>query len=289
MRCVRHDIIHRMSESTEHSWQSWAEFLADAPPSSQYRGTDIVEITPSNYAHLATPEIKTYCGGECEDIRYFDSCGGSASFDRDSFSCFLTYKCRHCEQDRRYMPLLGFRGDGAWDETSVIVKIGQFPPFGPYTSARLLRLIQPDAELFKKGRRAEAHGLGIGAYSYYRRVVERQKNRLLDGIIAVGKLYSAPADVIAKLEAAKGQHQFKQAMDDVKDAIPDVLKIDGHNPLMLLHRATSKGIHEMEDDECLARAHDVRLVLIALAERISAVTKSDAELKSAVGRLSNLS
>ena len=278
-----------MPDSSEHRWPSWAEFLADAPPSKVYEGADIVEVRyQARLESLANPEIKVYCDGECEDIRYFDSGYDSASLDKDSFTCFLTYKCRHCKGDSRLFALFGTRGQGSWSETGSVIKVGQFPPFGPYIPARLLRLIQPDVELFTKGRRAEAHGLGIGAYSYYRRVVERQKNRLLDKIIAVGNLYNAPPAVLAKLEAAKSQHQFRQAMDDVKDAIPDVLKIDGHNPLTLLHRATSKGIHEMEDDECLARAHDVRLVLIALAENISALTKSDAELKSAVGRLSSL-
>ncbi|MEX2307666.1 MAG: hypothetical protein WD738_08745 [Pirellulales bacterium] len=165
--------------------------------------------------------------------------------------------------------------------------VGQWPPFGPNTPALLLRLIQNDKDIFLQGRRAESLNLGIGAYAYYRRVVENEKDRLFEKIINVARQLKVAPEIIAKLEAAKTQQQFKQAFADAKDAIPEALKIDGYNPLTLLHSATSKGIHEMSDAECLQRAQDIRLVLVALAERMSAVTKENAALKAALGRLAS--
>ena len=50
-------------------------------------------------------------------------------------------------------------------------KFGEDPPYGQPVSPKLLRLIQPDSDMFLQGRRSENQGLGIGAFTYYRRVV----------------------------------------------------------------------------------------------------------------------
>ena len=73
----------------------------------------------------------------------------------------------------------------------------------------------------------------------------------------------------------------------MKDVIPESLRIDGHNPLTLLHSALSGGIHDYSDDDCLKLATAVREVLFALAERIELALKGHAELKAAVSRLVN--
>ena len=73
----------------------------------------------------------------------------------------------------------------------------------------------------------------------------------------------------------------------VGDAFPQALLIDGHNPLKLLHKALSRGMHAETDKECLENAEDIRVVLTTLAERISAVLKEESKLKSALTRLMN--
>ncbi len=63
--------------------------------------------------------------------------------------------------------------------------------------------------------------------------------------------------------------------------------INGHNPITLLHSALSIGLHAQTDEECLDSAHDVRIVLAELAERLGQAMKDHAELNSAVQRLLN--
>jgi hypothetical protein len=116
-------------------------------------------------------------------------------------------------------------------------------------------------------------------------VVESHKDQILDEVIKVAKKVSP--DMVPTLEKAKAEHQFAKAMDDVKGAIPQALLINGFNPLTLLHSALSDGVHAKTDQECLQYAHDVRLVLAELAERIGQALKDEAELNSAVTRLSN--
>ncbi len=93
------------------------------------------------------------------------------------------------------------------------------------------------------------------------------------------------AETVQSLEAAAAEQQFSKSIELTKDAIPESLLIDAHNPLLLLHRALSVGLHNLPDEECLARARSIRVVLTELAERISQVLKDTAELKEAISHL----
>ncbi len=165
-------------------------------------------------------------------------------------------------------------------------KFGEYPPFGEPTPPRLLRLFGKNSKVFLKGRTCENQGLGIGAFGYYRRVVESHKDQLLDEIIKVAQKQNLPPETVGVFEVAKVENQFLKAIESVEDALPRSLFIDNqHNPLKFLHAALSKGLHAKTDEECLTVAQDIRIVLAALVERIGQILKEDAELKAALGRL----
>jgi hypothetical protein len=127
--------------------------------------------------------------------------------------------------------------------------------------------------------------LGIGAFSYYRRVVEHQKGRIFDEVIKVSKKIGASGEILDLLAQAKSETQFSKSVSLVRDAIPQALLIGGHNPLTLLHNALSSGLHEDTDEGCLAVAQAVRVVLVDLSERLGQALKNEAELNAAVSRL----
>jgi hypothetical protein len=149
----------------------------------------------------------------------------------------------------------------------------------------LIELIRPEWEYFQKGRRSENQGLGIGAFGYYRRVIESQKNRVFDEIIKAATKLNANPETIKELGEAKSERQFTKALESMKGGLPDTLLIHGQNPLDLLHDALSEGLHAQSDEECLQAATDIRIVMSELAERLSQVLRSDAELQGAVTRL----
>jgi hypothetical protein len=72
-----------------------------------------------------------------------------------------------------------------------------------------------------------------------------------------------------------------------KDAIPESLRIQGHNPMTLLHDNLSTGLHAKADAECLEIAQAIRIVLAELAERLTNALKDEAELTKALGKLLN--
>jgi hypothetical protein len=155
----------------------------------------------------------------------------------------------------------------------------------PPTPSRLISLIGADRDLFLKGRRSENQGLGIGAFVYCRRVVEDQKNRIIDQTIKVAEMIDAPAHTITALKNAQKERQFSKAVETIRDAIPQRLLIAGQNPFTLLHAALSRGLHEQTDEKCLELAADIRVILVELSELLGHPLKDERELKEAVARL----
>jgi len=165
------------------------------------------------------------------------------------------------------------------------MKLGEYPPFGAPISDRIAKLLtKDDLELYRKGTRAEAQGLGIGAATYFRRIVEGQWKELVTEIRSAAATLGV--EDLSLYDAALKETQFSRAVEMLKDAIPvKLLILDGENPLTLLYQPLSVSLHGMTDEECLQQAADIRTVLTALLENIAEVLKDQAELKTAAARL----
>jgi hypothetical protein len=271
---------------------SFAEFLESVPPGQIRRISDLVKEYAGNtrYWELRTPQLILHCTTDiCNGPRTYRRTGGDKHFQKnETTDLFVSYICSNCRQTTKVFSLHADAKDTAHAESfGLAYKYGELPPFGPITPTRLLKLLGDQREFFLKGRRCENQGLGIGAFGYYRRVVEHQRNRIIDEIIKVSAKLGADSEALAELEAAKSETQFAKSVALIKHGIPQALLINGHNPLTLLHNALSAGLHEQTDEICLELAQAVRVVLVDLAERLSQAMKDEAELKSAVSRLLN--
>jgi hypothetical protein len=247
--------------------------------------------TPQRY-FTPLPELKINCLSEkCGGVSWFapfEKYRSEASIHLEigqTENDFIEYRCKSCEKSRKlyavWFKLPGLPGQGKL----LAYKFGEYPDYCPSLPAKVLRLVQSDAELFKKGWKAEKLSFGIAAFSYYRRIVENHKNELFDKIIEIATEEHLAPDKIEALGYARNHTQFSHSMDAIKDAIPESLKMMGHNPLLLLHDAFSKGVHELSDEQCLERAQSVRTILIALAERFALIRNQTNELKQAISTL----
>jgi hypothetical protein len=263
------------------------DFFVSVPPNKA------VEISFAAYQkhgtygyhyYLILPEIELYCENEkCTGNRHFKAI--NAEFivdDRDTDTRFITYKCKNCERTTKEYAITIWYKD---KKSGKAIKFGENPQFGPNISPKVITLIGPDREYFLSGWRAENQGMGIGAFAYYRRVVENQKTRIFNEVIKVAQKINAPAETITNLQIANKETQFTKAVEAIKVGLPEILLIDGRNPLTLLHNALSEGIHDLNDDDCLELGRAIRLVLTELAERMSQALKDQAGLSSAVSRL----
>lgn len=174
-----------------------------------------------------------------------------------------------------------------WNDEGTVeaMKLGEYPPFSAPISSRIQKLLsKADLELYRKGVRATAQGLGIGAASYFRRIVEDQWSRLVEEIRKAAERLGV--EDLGVYDAALRETRFSSAVDMLKDAIPGrLLILDGQNPLTLLHRPLSQQLHGLTDEQCLQLATDIRIVLTALLENIADVLKDQDVLRAAVSRL----
>ncbi|MBP3985730.1 hypothetical protein J5837_15070 [Pseudoxanthomonas helianthi] len=260
---------------------SLSEFLESAPPGVNRKISDFKTQQNGTVYYLILPKIRIHCSSEqCGGIRTFSSSSRITIHGNTSTSEFIHYSCQNCNRTyKTYAARLKLGEDAAF-------KFGEDPSFGPPTPARAMTLIGGDRDLFLKGRRCELQGLGVGAFTYYRRVIEDQRNRIFDEIIRVLEATDSNNPVILEVKSAKEQQQFSTSVDVIKHALPATLLINGENPLRLLHSALSEGVHAMSDEDCLALATAVRTVLFEFSERLAQTLRDDAQLAEAVKLLS---
>lgn len=225
------------------------------------------------------------CDGEnCLGDRLFKSETGYNGIYMDSSKpseLFVTYYCRNCYKNPKLFAL-SYKGSGT---NFIVQKLGQSPMFGKKLPNQVNKLIKGERELFLKGMRCENQGMGIGAFGYYRRVLDSQKDRIFDEIIKVVNATVTDKAIVAELEAAKAETQFTKAVDSIKQAFPEGLLIHGHNPLKLLYQAVSEGLHNHSDEVCLEMAQSIKLVLFEFTKRLSDALSDNKELTGAIGHL----
>ena len=275
------------ADALEKKEITFAKFLESSPPSCSVDVLDLAMFDRQfqNTLKLSTPDIELFCENErCTGIRIFRSNDHKSVSHSSITMLFIDYTCSNCsETQKKYA--LAVTANSANQKSGKAYKFGELPAFGPRTPSRLISLIGPEREVFLKGRQCESQGLGIGAFAYYRRIVENQKNRMLDEIIKVAEKLSAGHETLTLLKKAKEEQRFSDAIEPIKSALPQALLLNGQNPLTLLHRALSEGLHAKEDEHCLQLAQDIRIVLAALAENIAQALKDEEELNLAINRL----
>lgn len=273
-------------------YQTIAEFLESTPPNQLIHISDLSRLRHTQYSEynaMQTPEIQLHCDHDkCNGVRFFRCISGEnknlKSGDYEFF--YVTYRCSNCQIVQKTFSIAA-KVDADKKPQGECYKFGELPTYGPPVPPKLIKLIGPDRDEFLKGRRCENQGLGVGAFIYYRRVVENQKNRILGEIIKVSEKIGATPDKINTLKSAVTETQFSKALDMAKDAMPESLLINGHSPILLLHSALSEGVHALSDEQCLELAGSVRVVLGELSERLSQALKDEAELKKALSTLMN--
>lgn len=273
------------TDQTPEEVISEEEFFQNVPPGQLkvVGGLDVESYINKTNLDWKLKDVLLHCTSEeCNGFRKFSRVTTEQINKQGMLHDFITMRCRNCGRSlKRFALSTKLLPDGNVE----MYKYGEVPPFGPPTPSKVLNLMGGERELFLKGRRCENQGLGVAAFAYYRRVVENQKARIIDEILKVAEKLDADQELIAELKAAKQETRFTEAINRVKHGLPQVLLINGHNPLTLLHSALSEGLHAETDEDCLGLATSIRVVLTELVERMATAVKEEAELTSAVQRL----
>ena len=173
---------------------------------------------------VAPERLQLHCDVD-DGVRRFDA---SASNNPGLGFRFLAYSCRDCGKSTKTYALVTelrpVNAEGRESRVAEVMKLGEYPPFGAPIAGRIQKLLDTeDLELYRKGSRSEAQGLGIGATTYFRRIVESRWKLLVKELRrAADRLGHGD---LAVFDDALRETQFSAAVRMLKDAIPDKLLI----------------------------------------------------------------
>lgn len=204
----------------------------------------------------------------------------------------LTYECASCGRGMRHYLILveqetvpmGEFGPAKRTASAVIMKVGQYPPIDISGDPAISSRLGAEAEYLKKGLVCESQGYGIGAFAYYRRIVERLIDGLLEDIASLIDEEDRTRYDDA-LQRVRKSHVAAEKIEIVVPLLPAVLRPGGANPLSLLHTALSKGVHELSDEECLDRAVVLRDTLTYLVHQVRENRESADRYKESIRKL----
>jgi hypothetical protein len=164
------------------------------------------------------------------------------------------------------------------------MKVGQFPAWEVVGEPNIEKLLGVHSTYYKKGLTCESQGYGIGAFGYYRRIVEETIDEMLNEIadLISGDDLDKYNDALAK---AKATIVTAEKIELVKDLLPPILRPEGMNPLSVLHSALSEGLHAESDDECLEFAQHCREVLVFLVNQVAASKETAKSFTTSMRRL----
>ena len=292
-------------------YSSYADFLERAPLYAKLR-----DHLPESPQALQVAVVQHYCN-QCKAVRPFRLPGtsklvGEREPELVTGNVFyipksnyfapgrtireLTYHCTFCEkvQYTVWVEIDVFGRPEQRDGGRAVVipeakwlrKVGQAPPWAPPPTDKHLEKLLPeeDHELLKKGLACESQSYGVGAYAYYRRIIER----IIDTLLAsIGDLIPLSEKLVYEqaLTRAASSTIAKDKIALVKDLLPTTLRPDGLNPLGVLHTALSEGIHEDTDDKCLEYAADIREVLFYLVTQLGTQRESSARFTKSMQKL----
>ena len=139
----------------------------------------------------------------------------------------------------------------------IVIKIGEYPSKVDRYKSELRQYkkeLLGDFDEYKKSILLFNHGFGIGAYVYLRRVferiIEKSASRKYDG---------DNSWTIEKWKKEKKRMDFK--IEDLKDNLPDFLVKN-----KTIHSILSKGIHELDEEECLDHFPIVNAAIVEILD-----------------------
>lgn len=233
-------------------------------------------------SELPKPAINMECP-VCKSIQtfnmineYYDSSELKKSTNSPVFITFqLNYFCSCCKLFH-YEFFIDFGVTKKIDKNKSEVwsngwvrKIGQKPEWSIEIDTQVKKFLNDEnTNLFKKGLICESQSYGIGAYSYYRRIVESIISDLLKEIEDLIPDGEEKEQYLAAIEKTKKEIVAANKISLVKDLIPKILLIDDVNPLAVLYGSVSDGLHNRTDEECLTLAETIRECLSFLITQI---------------------
>jgi hypothetical protein len=195
----------------------------------------------------------------------------------------LVFRCKNCEKET----VTYFLKISISEKGGTIIKVGQFPPLERAPSAILASVMDKnDKLLYRNALTCRNSNQGIGAVAYLRRIIENNIDKLFDLEAEELAKIDPNSPELAKLIDMKADKRFSAKVNYAADLLPKNVRIDGQNPIPVLHSLASQGLHGKSDDECTEIFDQCKLVFEYVIKRLKEAKDEDDSVKSAMKALS---
>lgn len=226
-------------------------------------------------------ECSGKCGKETTWFRVYDKTLGDEGNAPDTALKSVGYMCFKCrdsqltviyrimEWERRMVAnrSTGSRLPGipsSVDVTIALLKVGQYPQPSIEIPKGLEKNLGKDAAtLYRKSLVCRNNGYGLGAAVYVRRVVEDKTNELIEVVAQLADSHGVDHEAVARIRATGNSTEYTPYEDKLKIAstvFPDSLKVGSINPLQVLYKLVSEGIHGLSEEKCIEIADETTAV-----------------------------
>ena len=178
----------------------------------------------------------------------------------------LSYRCTRCQSEN-----LRFYFEVKPGSPQTIQKIGQYPSLATLSQHTAMKykcvLQEPNFAEFKRAIGLNAHGIGVGAFVYLRRIFERLICKFRDEAVAAQDLVEADF---------KELHMDKK-IKALKGYVPDFV----YEQRNTLYGILSKGVHADTEKKCLANFPSLKSAIEVILEEMIQKKEMREKLKAA--------
>lgn len=196
-------------------------------------------------------------------------------------------ECQSCKSHISF--LIRTFSDKNWEERKKginihIQKVGQYPGYEIAINNMLKEYLSEEDQVnYKKALTCLSISYGIGAYSYFRRIIENEIKRIIKDISEL------EFDGVAYVKDAYNNYlkdfQMSKLIDIINKYLPKSLNELGDNPIRLLYEQLSGGIHEFSDEQCVAKAKNIDVLLNYVVKKINEEKYQLVDVKNAMKQL----
>lgn len=165
-------------------------------------------------------------------------------------------------------------------------KVGVSPETKPAVDKELTKYFGRETSgWYFRGRKALSENLGIGAFAYFRRIIEKE---LLAIVSDIAKLNASDSSKITELLAEYNKSgKVHLLYENIFPYLPKSLQSLGDNPIKTLYQQTSQGLHNLTEEECLAKAGNVDLILRFVIKKINEEKSEILDIRNAIKSLNS--
>jgi hypothetical protein len=227
----------------------------------------------------------TSIGHNSARIKYFNLKSKMYYLDHDrnrniNFSFMIKCQCQQCKIHHTYF-LINVQSNSsiAYSNEHNLFKKDSLPNFilskrgiYPFQDLKLNKKVQKflDRESnswYYKGNKSLNEGLAIGAFAYFRRIIEKELLHIAEFVQKGNPDKNDEINTLIREYNSSGK-KASILYEGIFKYLPTSLQGLGDNPIKKLYNKTSGGLHEFDEDKCMELSKSINTLLEFVIEKL---------------------